>query len=56
MAEDAMSGGADETVPAFPYRFLLALGNKTLYPDARLPEYCRKLYAAVQTHEPKGSF
>ncbi|MDY0170201.1 MAG: glycerophosphodiester phosphodiesterase [Thermoguttaceae bacterium] len=30
--------------------------NKTLYPDARLDEYCRKLYAAAQAHEPKGSF
>jgi len=31
-------------------------GNKTLYPDARLDEYCRKLYKLVQTRKPKGSF
>ncbi|MDI9443110.1 MAG: glycerophosphodiester phosphodiesterase [Planctomycetota bacterium] len=30
--------------------------NKEFYPDARLDEYCRRLYAAVQAHKPKGSF
>jgi len=30
--------------------------NKDLYPDARLEEYCRKLLAAVQARQPKGSF
>jgi len=30
--------------------------NQKLYPDARLDEYCRKLYEAVQAREPKGSF
>jgi glycerophosphoryl diester phosphodiesterase len=30
-------------------------GNKTLYPDAHLNEYCRKLHEAVQAHRPKDS-
>lgn len=29
--------------------------NKELYPDARLKEYCQKLYEAARTREPKGS-
>ncbi len=30
--------------------------NRELYPDARLDEYCRKLHAAVQKHQPEGSW
>lgn len=30
--------------------------DKALYPDTLLDEYCRKLYEAVQAHEPEGSF
>ncbi len=30
-------------------------GNKDFYSDVRLEEYCRKLYAAARTREPKGS-
>ena len=30
--------------------------NKDLYPDARVEEYCRKLYELARTREPKGSF
>ncbi|SIO22131.1 glycerophosphoryl diester phosphodiesterase [Singulisphaera sp. GP187] len=31
-------------------------GNKELYPDARLEEYCRKLHETVVARQPKGSF
>jgi len=30
-------------------------GNKDLYPDARLEEYCRKLHAAGTSRQPQGS-
>lgn len=30
-------------------------GNKKLYPDARLEEYCRKVHEAIQARRPKGS-
>ncbi|HVJ86462.1 MAG TPA: glycerophosphodiester phosphodiesterase family protein [Caulifigura sp.] len=30
-------------------------GNKDLYPDARLEEYCRKLHAAAMARQPVGS-
>jgi len=29
--------------------------NKKLYPDSRLDEYCRKLFAAANAHQPQGA-
>jgi glycerophosphoryl diester phosphodiesterase len=42
--------------PDMYVEFEMKTSNKDLYPDARLEEYCRKLYDAVQARRPAGSF
>jgi glycerophosphoryl diester phosphodiesterase len=42
--------------PDMYVEFEMKTSNKDLYPDARLDEYCRKLYDVVQARRPAGSF
>lgn len=52
--EDLLSYFDDK--PGVYLELEMKTGNKSLYPDARLNEYCRKLYEAARAREPKGSF
>ncbi len=44
-----------EDKPGIYLELEMKTSNKQLYPDDRLPEYCRKLHEAVQKRQPKGS-
>ncbi len=52
--EDLLSFFDDK--PGVYLELEMKTGNRDLYPDARLDDYCRKLHGAVRAHEPKGSF
>ncbi len=41
--------------PGVYLEFEMKTSNKELYPDARLDEYCRKLYDTIRARQPTGS-
>lgn len=52
--EDLLEYFADK--PGIYLELEMKTGNKTLYPDERLEDYCRKLHDAAMARRPEGAF